>query len=389
MILLDKPLVSDFLRQMIRDGQIRALDTGNVMVPPEANLLSEEEALEAYHADPRMNLHTSSENAIKWIFDRLPQSHLLQKISLFKNKVVFREMMKDMYPGFFFRKVHIEALDHISFDNLPKPFIIKPATGFFSMSVHKVFDEEGWEKTRAKIRAELDSLRYVYPEEVLQLDEYIIEENIEGEEFAFDAYFDDDGNAVVVGIMHHPFSGEGDVSDRVYNTSRDIVKNNLEKFDSFLAALGQRAGLRNFSLHVEVRINGQGKVIPIEVNPLRFGAWCTSADLAHYAFGFNPYSAYINKLRPDWKKILKAAGEDIYSIIILENSTGIKGSEIKSFNYEKVLGELTKTTVLEMRSINFREYPIFGILFTRTAPQDYSIIDKMLHADMSDFIARA
>ena len=386
MILLDKPLVSDFLRQTIREGHIRALDTGKVMVPPEANLLSEEKALEAYSADPRMNLHTTSENALKWIYDQLPQSHLIPKIACFKNKVAFREMLRDLYPGFFFLKVNLDHFDQISFEALPKPFIIKPATGFFSMSVHKVFDEPGWEKTRIKIRDELENIRSVYPEEVLKLDEYIIEEVIEGEEFAFDAYFDDDGKAVVVGIMHHPFSGEGDVSDRVYNTSCEIVKDNIEAFDNFLEVLEQRAGLRNFSLHVEVRINDQGKIVPIEVNPLRFGAWCTSADLAHYAFGFNPYSVYINKQRPDWEKILDESDGHIYSIIILENSSGIRGNDIKSFDYEKVLGELDNTTVLELRKINFREYPIFGILFIRTAPENYGIIEKMLKADMRDYI---
>ena len=386
MILLDKPLVSDFLRKTIKDGHILAHDTGNVLIPTEAVLLGKAEALKKYQETPGMNMHTTSENALKWIYENLSHSELPGKISLFKNKIAFRDLMKDLYPGLYYRKVNVSSLDGLDIGQLPSPFIIKPAVGFFSMSVHKVFGQESWEKVKDKIMTELEAIRSIYPEEVLKLDDYIVEACIEGDEYAIDAYFDDEGRPVLMGVMQHPFSGEGDVSDRLYNTSREIVQRNNNAFNSFLVALGDRAGLKNFSLHVEVRINDKGQVVPIEVNPLRFGAWCTSADLAHYAFGFNPYSTYINKQRPDWDRILGNSNGDIYSIIILENSTGVRGSDIIGFDYDRVVEDLGRTEILEIRKINYREYPIFGILFTRTAPEDYGNIERILGADMRDYL---
>jgi len=386
MILLDKPLVSDFLMNTVREGHFTALDTGMVVQHPLPGLLSEAEAISKYKNDPSINLHTTSENALKWIYDKLAFSGLPEKITQFKNKTAFRKLVADMYPGFFFREVGAGRLDDIDPAQLPKPFIIKPSVGFFSMGIHKVFDDNGWWPVKEKIKLQLEEIRSVYPEEVLSLGSFIIEECIEGSEYAFDAYYDDKGHPVVMGVMHHPFSGENDVSDRVYNTSRDIVRKKVHLFRDFLHQLGGRAKLKNFSLHTEVRINDQGRVVPIEVNPLRFGAWCTSADLTHYAFGFNPYSFYVNKVKPEWDRILEASDGHTYSIIILENSTGMRGSDIGGFDFEKVARVLGTTAVLELRKIDFREYPIFGILFTRTAAGEEANIEKILKADMRDFL---
>ncbi len=384
MILLDKPLVSDFLKQSIRNGEFQALDTGNVLAPGELDLISGQDVIDKMRSDPSTNLHTISENALKWVYDNLSFTGLPDKLSLFKDKLVFRELLRDMYPDLFFQKVSVSEINSLNIDTLPMPFIIKPAVGFFSMGVHKVFGADDWPEVKHKIRNEINKISAIYPDEVLSLDTYIIEACIEGREFAFDAYFDDDGKAHVLGVMEHPFSGESDVSDRVYNTSTAIVRDNLKQFDSFLEELGKRACLKNFSLHTEVRIDENGRLIPIEVNPLRFGAWCTSADLAHHAFGFNPYSYYINKKVPDWEEILSGADDSIYSIVILDNSSGIPASDIRSFDYDGVISHFSE--VLEIRKIDYQKYPIFGILFTRTHPQNYTEIEEILHDDLMEYV---
>lgn len=384
MILLDKPLVSEFLKQCIRSGDIEALDTGNVLSGEKINLLTDSQALQKIKDTPGINLHTTSENALAWVYDNLDFSGLPEKINLFKNKVLFRELISDLYPNFFYQEIKVEHLDKIDLRDLPDTFIIKPSVGFFSMGVHKVFNKNSWADVKSKIYTELEEIKAVYPTTVLSLDSFIIEECIEGDEYAFDAYFDDDGKAVVLGVLKHPFGGAEDVSDRVYITSRSIVRENLKVFDDFLAKLGERAQLKNFSLHVEVRIDSIGKLVPIEVNPLRFGAWCTSADLTHHAFSFNPYIYYINKQKPDWEQILASCSDDIYSIVILDNSTGYAAGDILSFDLNKVQSRLSN--VLEIRAIDYRQYPIFAILFTRTNPDNYAELDQILHSDLKEFV---
>ncbi len=93
MILLDKPLVSDFLKQSVREGLFQALDTGNVIAPGEVPLLQASDVIEKMKANPGINLHTISENALAWIYNNLDFTGLPEKISLFKNKLAFRELI--------------------------------------------------------------------------------------------------------------------------------------------------------------------------------------------------------------------------------------------------------------------------------------------------------
>jgi hypothetical protein len=187
-----------------------------------------------------------------------------------------------------------------------------------------------------------------------------------------------------LGVMKHVFSRVEDVSDRLYMTSIGIVGDQLEAFDELLKHIGRKAYLKNFSLHVEVRLDAKGRPVPIEVNPLRFGAWCTSADLAHYAFGFNPYHYYIAGLRPDWKSILSNNSDDIYSIVILDNSTCYSVDRIKSFDYEKLLSCFENP--LELRKIDCHQYPMFAILFTRSRKENYQEVDDILRSDLREFV---
>ena len=177
--------------------------------------------------------------------------------------------------------------------------------------------------------------------------------------------------------------------DKVDSTNKYALRNFAELPDAPDDEDGRLAASAASVFHAGVvaeLIDDGGKLLPIEVNPLRFGAWCTSADLTHHAFRFNPYTYYINKLKPDWDEILKASGDHVYSIVILENSTGIKAKDIVAFDYDKAVRALGNTEVLELRKINFSEYPIFGILFTRTAPGDQANIERILQADMKDFL---
>ncbi|MEE4255978.1 MAG: ATP-grasp domain-containing protein [Bacteroidales bacterium] len=384
MLLLDKPLVSQFVMNSIRRGLFPAFDTGCIVPEGELDLLGEEDAIARLTGKTGERIHTISENSISWIESQDGNERLKEKIRLFKDKCAFRDLTADLYPGLFYRKVGVDQLRNLDIAEIPFPHILKPNVGFFSMGVHKLNHRDKWEPTCLKIQAEIDHIRSIYPKAVLDTAEFIIEEVIHGEEYAIDAYYGAQGEPVLVGVMHHLFGGENDVSDRVYLTSSGIINRHKEIFMDFLEKIGQRAGLKNFSLHAEVRIDEQGRLVPIEINPLRFGAWCTSADLMHYAFGINPYHLYINNIIPDWDHIRENTSEDLFGIIILDNSTGIPGNRIRSFNYKKAVGMFSK--VLELRPVDYRKYPIFGILFIQTGADKLDEIQHILQDDLKKLI---
>lgn len=73
------------------------------------------------------------------------------------------------------------------------------------MGVHKVSNINEWDRTIELMEKELEDVKGLYPEEVMDAKYFIIEECIEGEEYAIDAYFDSNGNPVILGILKHIF----------------------------------------------------------------------------------------------------------------------------------------------------------------------------------------
>ncbi|MEZ5196119.1 MAG: ATP-grasp domain-containing protein [Bacteroidales bacterium] len=388
MFILEKPYISDFLKQSLVKLQVPVLNTNvarELLGAGKINFISENSLVKTLRSNPSELIYTNSENAIKWIYHNLQFTELPGKIDLFKNKFKFRKLVQSQYPEFFFKEVRFDELDKLSIEGLSYPFIIKPSVGFFSLGVHKVIDAFSWEKTKSILKSDIRTIKGVYPKEVLDVGTLIIEANIEGEEFAFDAYFNRNGRPVILSLLKHLFSSDGDVHDRIYISSKEIIENYIEQFLDFLQKLGHLSGLKNFPLHVEVRVDKSGKLIPIEINPLRFGGWCTTTDMTGFAYGFNPYEYLHLQKIPDWKSILKNKKGKIYSNIVLNNSTGIEVDKINSFNYENLLSKFEKT--LEIRKADFKKFLIFGFLFTETREENFKELEWILHTDLKEFIS--
>lgn len=71
-------------------------------------------------------------------------------------------------------------------------------------------------------------------------------------------------------------------------------------------------------------------------------------------------------------------------MVILDNSTGKNVNEITSFNYDKLLANFEKP--IELRKIDYKQYPIFGILFIETREENFIEIQNIMDSDLSEFI---
>ena len=388
MFFADKPYVSDFFKMTVRDNAIPVVGTDiakELDLYSGTKIISEAMAIESSLESDNPTIYTTSENSIGWISKHLALSGLPGKIELFKNKLKFRELTKSVFPDFYFKEVRVENLKKIQFNELPLPFIIKPTVGFFSMGVYKVSNLKEWATTIDSIIAEISQIKDLYPGEVLDTSSFIIEQCISGEEFAVDAYYNSVGEPVVLSIFKHAFSSDNDVSDRVYISSKKIIESNLEEFTDFLGEIGDLSGVRTFPVHIELRRDNDGTLLPIEVNPMRFGGWCTTADISFLAYGFNPYLYYYSQKKPNWSEILKGKEGKLFSIIVLDNSTGIDADEITSFNYEKLLSKFKKP--IELRKLDFQKYPVFGFLFAETREDNFAELEKILESDLREYIS--
>lgn len=388
MFFIDKPYVSDFFKKTVRDNNIPVVDTDaarQLGLYEGTTLISQEEAIETAKRNSNLRVYTTSENAIGWLAKHFSFSNLPQKIGLFKDKYKFRQMTRTLYPDFFFKGVQVEDLSTLDLSGIPFPFIIKPSIGFFSMGVYRVSKPEEWSHTVDSIQTEIAQIKNLYPEEVLDTSSFIIEQAITGEEYAIDAYYNASGEPVILSILRHTFSSDSDVSDRVYTTSKEIVESNLDEFTSFVEKIGTLAGVKSFPVHIELRRDKDGTLLPIEVNPMRFGGWCSTADMTFHAYGFNPYLLYYAHEKPDWNKALQDKDGKLFSMIVLDNSTGRKSDEIVSFNYKKLLSHFEKP--LELRKIDYKQYPVFAFLFVETRKENFAELTYILNSDLTEFIS--
>lgn len=387
MILIDYPYISDFLIRTIKENNFEIVSTKeakSLINDDSLNWISEYDAKNKLLNCPNPLVYTNSENSLTWIFNHLKEINLPDQIRLFKDKLKFRELIKNMFPNFLFREIKIDAIQTLNIDELKLPFVIKPSLGFFSIGVHSIRNKSDWHTAQKELN--YDNLKSIYPKEVMDASTFIIEDFIEGEEFAIDAYFNNDGEVVVLNILHHMFSSSTDVSDRVYSTSQSIIRKYKERVEEFLKIIGKKADLKNFPLHVEVRIDEKGIIKPIEINPLRFGGWCTTGDLSWYAFKFNSYQYFLQNKKPNWDNIFKTMKDKIYSLILLNNNSGIKASEISHFDFDSLKQDLEN--ILVIRKLDFKKHPAFGIVFTETSEGNEGELTEILNSDLSKYIRK-
>ena len=385
MILIDYPYVSDFLKATIKENGYKIVSTPSareLLGDDSLAWISEAEAIKVLKARPDTPLYSNSENALAWITEHLGGSGLSDQTSLFKNKVRFRQLIKESYPDFHFTKVSLQEIQGLDAREMTFPLVIKPSVGFFSIGVHVVKSPEEWEVVKSELTYE--KLKSIYPLDVLDTSSFIIEEYVEGDEYAIDCYFDRKGEVVILNILHHMFSSGSDTSDRVYSTSKEVILELSKPLETFLLNIGCKAGLKNFPAHVEVRMDSSGRVFPIEINPLRFGGWCTTADLLGLAIGYNSYDYFLRNEKPDWDKVFERKEKKKFSIIVLNNNSGYSPAEIKDFNYGMLSDDFENP--LHIRKMDVNKYSIFGFLFAETSPENEEELNRILLSDLRKYI---
>lgn len=381
MIILEKPFISEELKDYLEKSQVAVLRNTTALEIARTrrlNLVGDAEARERLAAGERF--YTTSENALDWIYANARNGSILTKtIDTMKNKAAMRRLLKSVYPDFFFEEIDAEKLSDINFSALPCPVVLKPSVGFFSVGVYTIRDENDWRLALEDIQKTSETWKNLYPESVLGNGKFVIEKYIHGEEYAVDVYFDDDGTAVILNILKHDFSSESDVSDRLYYTSKEIITEKLEPLTAFFNLVNRELGIRNFPAHVELRIDGNGNVCPIEFNPMRF-AGCCCTDVGFFAYGILTYDYFLNNRKPDWSKLLEGKDGKIYTMCVLNKP--MPCPPIRDFDYDALCARFERVCCL--RKIDYRENSVFGFLFTETKnPEEREFI---VHSDLTEFI---
>ncbi len=383
MIIMEEPYISDVLQLTAKNLNIPVLKNDAVKklgISTSLNYLADAEAISGIKNNPNIRVYSNSENSINWISENLSFTSLPSQIEVFKDKAKFRNLISKMYPNFFFKEIEMSELEHFCLEGIKFPFVIKPTVGFLSLGVYVVNSMEEWGNIVKGIKADTKKFDGLFPIEVMNSSNFIIEEFIEGKEFAVDVYFDENSKPVILNIFEHPFVGLDDVSDRVYISSKEIILNNIGKFQPILEKIGELTALKNFPMHIELRVSENG-VVPIEVNPMRFAGWCTT-DLGYYAYGINLYEYYFENKKPDWPEILKDKEGILYYFAMADIPKSIDNKSILSFDYASFMRNFSNP--LEVRKIDYKNNPLFAIVFAQT--NDYTEVETILKLDITKYI---
>ncbi|MBO4581237.1 MAG: ATP-grasp domain-containing protein [Bacteroidales bacterium] len=382
MIILEQPYVSDKFIQLAVEQHIPVLD--NEM---SEHLCRQGYPLQIYNEQAfiaeyfkRGRIYTMSENALGWIAAHLPDKTLLQKIELLKNKATFRQICSSLYPDFFFCEVQTEALSGINASKLTFPLVIKPSVGFLSAGVHVVNNEREWKAIVEDIRQNFENESKQFPEFVVNTHKFLIEQYIRGEEYAVDAYFDEQGAPVILNIFHHRFASETDTSDHLYCSSLALYNTYEKVFVGFLAETNRVLQLKNFPMHIEFRYDGT-RAIPIEINPLRFAGFCLN-ELQTHISGIHPVWAYLNNMHITKEQMWKGKENDVYSFMVLERPADVPAGSV--FDSEKFTNSLMH--VLELRKVE-ADVGVAATAFTRTDAAHLQELDAVLNINMHDFMS--
>ena len=382
MIILEKPYVSAPLVEYLEEKQIPVLhnDMAELLKQQghKLNLLNDKQFVDKYQQTGK--LYAVSENALVWLYAQLPDSELVKKVKILKDKAAFRRICQQIYPDFYYKEVEMKALRSLNPDELPLPLVLKPSVGFLSVGVYIVRSKAEWQAALDDIDRNFAKQCAVFPETVVRSENFVLEQFIEGEEYAVDAYYDAEGKPNIINIFHHIFKDETDVSDRLYCMSKQIFETNYPAFNQFCIDLNSVLQLKNFPMHVEFRVDKHtGKAIPIEVNPLRFAGMCLN-DITRHTCGLLPVKAFFEGTHPNYQTMWNGIEDDVFSFVVLDKPY----ETTQALDFEAIKKHFHG--VLETRNIMNPAMSIWGFLFTKTTPEYKDELKEILFSDLHVFM---
>ncbi len=306
---------------------------------------------------PQDKVCISCETVLDDVLKRLdnPEKHRI--IESLKDKSRFRDMLKPIFPDFFYQKVHLKDMDKLILES-GKRYCIKPIKGYWGSAAHIIDENTDLKKLKKRIEKELGKNISFFSDKVLSKNEMILEQYLEGEEYAVDMYFSEDGTPVILNICHHPIPPKREYLHVVYYTGKKVFDELYDQLFKFLKKVNVALKAKSFPVHAEFKLTPSG-LIPVEFNPLRFGS-DGFADLGYHAYGNNPFLCFARDIRPDWKTIQKSREGKFYAFYLGYNGTAIDTLEYRpnARQFRRLFSNIITDTAL-----NYRNSPAFSVVY--------------------------
>lgn len=381
MIILEEPYISQLLLDYLEESQIPVLSNNlskHACLTHKLNVIEETEFIEVYNTAILPRLYTVSEYALDWVCTVLHDEKLVNQITLLKDKVAFRKVCSCIYEDLLFNKISYTDLFKFNISEVRLPVVLKPSVGFLSAGVYTITNPQDWEYALEDIRQNFLKLAATFPNTVVGDTCFILESYIHGREFAIDLYFNEK-EPIIINIFEHPFTSKEDVSDRLYITNKTLFDDYLSIFTEHITRLNKVLNLSNIPIHMEVRVEN-GKIVPIEINPLRFAGLCLN-EIHFYIAGKHPLSYFFSGTCPDHNTMWKGKESKTFSFSIIEKP---KDSQNAALDIEKLKHEFSK--IVEVRLVDNPKLGILAFIFSEAETSNKSEISNILNLDVTKLL---
>lgn len=225
MMIIDEPFAAPELIEYLECTQEPVLLNSmaeKILERHSIKALGDEEFAACVNAGGR--LICTSENAFSWIAQHIEDEAVTEAIATFKDKARIRKLLAPMYPSLEYREIPTAQLKEVCFEDFSTPFVLKPNVGYCSVGVYVVESRQQWDAALADIDENMAVWRSRYAKSALDEGSFVVESYLEGTEFAVDAFFDENGEAVVLDVLRHEYANAADTSDRCYVTGASVVR---------------------------------------------------------------------------------------------------------------------------------------------------------------------
>lgn len=316
----------------------------------------------------------ASEAALELVVSRIDDPARKNAIEVLKNKYTFRKLLTTIYPNYQYQFIKLQDLGDLK---VTQKSVIKPVKGVFGTAVRTIDRDTDLTTLAVELQAELSKNVGLFSESVLSTSDFIVEQYLEGEEYAVDMFYNNVGVPCIVNICHHPIPRNRAYLHMIYYSSQAVFDDIYVRAKHFFTELNRVLGVTNIPMHGEFKFDGD-RLIPIEINPLRFGGMGLG-NLVFHALGINPYAHFLNNAEPDWQTIWQARSVDIFTFFIAYN--GINSDLDNTQPNRKQLKQRFTEILLE-RTFDYQNQLVFGIYYLKETRQN---ISNLLEIEFDDF----
>lgn len=352
MIFLNTTYVSPLLEQTLTKSDVSIYD-----LQRQAYIRQSKE-----HTSPILN----AEDAFPAFKVHFPNTKTTQLATLFKDKIAFRKHLARYHKNFYFKEFSFETLRTMDANAFPYPLIIKPAIGYSSVGVFRIDNAEHFIEVVEKLE---HTMCKTFDAPSLNKQRFLLESYISGQEFAIDMYYNT-----------RLFKDAHDMRDRIYYTSKETVERYLDSITAYLTELVTIFEIEEpIPLHIELRIDKRGNIMPIEINPLRFAGEGTT-ELGYFAYHINPYDYFFNNKKPDWPTLIDQMDDSIYCFTCA--AAGTEHTDTYEINHNELKKQFPQ--LLDYRHIPKEVGTTFAVIFYKCDTLD--ALQPILTLDFNQYL---